>query len=125
MNVASIYLAIFLWFSLSRSQHFLYSFQFLYYSILLLFYFCIILLQGLHCDFACLMFKHLVHKPSVQTITDIIKDAVDIEVEFLTDALPVSLIGMNKVLMKQYIQFVADRLLVELNCEKVRAWNTL
>lgn len=65
------------------------------------------------------MFKHLVHKPSQQTIHEIIKDAVDIEVEFLTDALPVSLIGMNKVLMKQYIQFVADRLLVELGCDKV------
>ena len=79
----------------------------------------IFVLQGLHCDFACLMFKHLVNKPSQQTITEIIKDAVEIEVEFLTDALPVSLIGMNKNLMRQYIQFVADRLLVELNCEKV------
>ncbi|KAF6029444.1 RRM2 [Bugula neritina] len=75
--------------------------------------------EGLHCDFACLMFKHLVHKPSVETITSIIQDAVEIEVEFLTDALPVSLIGMNKGLMKQYIQFVADRLLVELDCPKV------
>jgi len=65
------------------------------------------------------MFKHLVHKPSVETITSIIQDAVEIEVEFLTDALPVSLIGMNKGLMKQYIQFVADRLLVELDCPKV------
>lgn len=65
------------------------------------------------------MFKHLVHKPSVAVITGIIKDAVDIEVEFLTEALPVSLIGMNKNLMKQYIQFVADRLLSELGCDKV------
>lgn len=77
--------------------------------------------EGLHCDFACLMYKHLVHKPSQETIHDIIKDAVNIEVEFLTDALPVSLIGMNKNLMKQYIQFVADRLLLELQCDKV--WN--
>lgn len=76
-------------------------------------------MQGLHCDFACLMFKHLVNKPSTETITKVIKDAVNIEVEFLTEALPVSLIGMNKNLMKQYIQFVADRLLVELGCEKV------
>lgn len=75
--------------------------------------------EGLHCDFACLMFKHLVNKPSTETITKVIKDAVNIEVEFLTEALPVSLIGMNKNLMKQYIQFVADRLLVELGCEKV------
>lgn len=66
------------------------------------------------------MFKHLTNKPSEETVTGVIKDAVDIEVEFLTDALPVSLIGMNKVLMKQYIQFVADRLLSELGCSKVR-----
>ncbi|XP_067934715.1 ribonucleoside-diphosphate reductase subunit M2 B-like [Watersipora subatra] len=77
--------------------------------------------EGLHCDFACLMFKHVVNKPSKETVTAIIKDAVNIEVEFLTDALPVSLIGMNKALMKQYIEFVADRLLSELGCDKV--WN--
>jgi len=75
--------------------------------------------EGLHCDFACLMFKHLVNKPSVATVTGIIKDAVKIEQEFLTDALPVALIGMNNTLMKQYIEFVADRLLVELQCPKV------
>jgi len=75
--------------------------------------------EGLHCDFACLMFKHLVNKPSVATVTGIIKDAVAIEQEFLTDALPVALIGMNNTLMKQYIEFVADRLLVELQCPKV------
>lgn len=75
--------------------------------------------EGLHCDFACLMYKHLVNKPSVATVTGIIKDAVKIEQEFLTDALPVALIGMNNALMKQYIEFVADRLLVELKCPKV------
>merc|ERR1712136_589112 len=75
--------------------------------------------EVLHCDFACLMYKHLVNKPSVATVTGIIKDAVKIEQEFLTDALPVALIGMNNALMKQYIEFVADRLLVELKCPKV------
>lgn len=82
---------------------------------------CFIFSKGMHCDFACLMFEHLVHKPSKETILKIIEDAVGIEVEFLTDALPVSLIGMNKDSMQQYIQFVADRLLLELNCPKVRS----
>merc|ERR1719468_88480 len=75
--------------------------------------------EGLHTDFACLMFKHLVNKPSQDKIYEIVKDAVAIECEFLTDALPVALIGMNCDLMVQYIKFVADRLLVELECEKV------
>ncbi|XP_038057462.1 ribonucleoside-diphosphate reductase subunit M2 B-like [Patiria miniata] len=77
--------------------------------------------EGLHCDFACLMFSHLVHKPSEERIKFIIKEAVKIEQEFLTDALPCSLIGMNAKLMKQYIEFVADRLLLELKCTKI--WN--
>merc|ERR1711917_21522 len=75
--------------------------------------------EGLHTDFACLMFKHLVNKPSKERIYEIVKDAVEIECEFLTDALPVALIGMNCDLMVQYIKFVADRLLVELECPKV------
>merc|ERR1712012_82964 len=75
--------------------------------------------EGLHTDFACLMFKHLVSKPSKDRIYEIVKDAVEIECEFLTDALPVNLIGMNCDLMVQYIKFVADRLLVELECDKV------
>lgn len=75
--------------------------------------------EGLHCDFACLMFKHLVQKPSKSRVIDIIKEAVAIEQEFLTDALPVNLLGMNCDLMCQYIEFVADRLLVELACDKV------
>ena len=77
------------------------------------------LFQGLHCDFACLMFSYLKNKPSQETIVGIIKDAVEIEQEFLTEALPVRLIGMNHTLMKQYIEFVADRLLVALHCPKV------
>jgi ribonucleoside-diphosphate reductase subunit M2 len=75
--------------------------------------------EGLHCDFACLMFKHLEQKPSEERVKEIIIDAVKIEQEFLTDALPVNLIGMNGELMSTYIEFVADRLLVELGCSKV------
>ena len=65
------------------------------------------------------MYRHLVNKPSVERIYEIIKDAVKIEQEFLTDALSVDLIGMNSRLMAQYIEYVADRLLVELMCPKV------
>uniref|UniRef100_A0A8C2V334 ribonucleoside-diphosphate reductase n=1 Tax=Chinchilla lanigera TaxID=34839 RepID=A0A8C2V334_CHILA len=75
--------------------------------------------EGLHCDFACLMFQYLVNKPSSDRVREIIVDAVRIEQEFLTEALPVGLIGMNCALMKQYIEFVADRLLVELGFAKV------
>uniref|UniRef100_UPI00358DE13B ribonucleoside-diphosphate reductase subunit M2-like n=1 Tax=Myxine glutinosa TaxID=7769 RepID=UPI00358DE13B len=75
--------------------------------------------EGLHCDFACLMFKHLVKKPSEKRVCSIIMDAVSIEQEFLTEALPVNLIGMNCDLMKQYIEFVADRLLTDLGFSKV------
>ena len=65
------------------------------------------------------MFSYLINKPSEERIKEIVKDAVVIEQEFLTDALPVKLIGMNDTLMKQYIEFVADRLLVALGCSKV------
>jgi len=75
--------------------------------------------EGLHTDFACLLFKHLVNKPSTERILEIVKEAVEIECDFLTNALPVALIGMNCDLMVQYIKFVADRLLVELECPKV------
>lgn len=74
--------------------------------------------EGLHTDFACLMFKHLVQKPSRELVLQIIQDAVAIEQEFLTDALPVRLLGMNCELMSQYIEFVADRLLVDLIGQK-------
>merc|ERR1719454_1362681 len=69
--------------------------------------------EGLHTDFACLMFRHLVDKPSEERITEIISEAVKIEIKFLTEALPVKLIGMNCDLMTVYIKFVADRLLSE------------
>ncbi|XP_023021617.1 ribonucleoside-diphosphate reductase subunit M2 [Leptinotarsa decemlineata] len=75
--------------------------------------------EGLHCDFACLLFSHLVQKPSQERITNIICDAVKIEQEFLTEALPVSLIGMNCNAMCTYIEYVADRLLKELGCNQV------
>jgi len=76
--------------------------------------------EGLHCDFACLLYNnHVVNKLSVETVTEIIADAVTIEKEFVTDALPVKLIGMNSDLMCQYIEFVADRLLSELGCPKI------
>ncbi|MEM6830036.1 MAG: ribonucleoside-diphosphate reductase small subunit [Bacteroidota bacterium] len=76
--------------------------------------------EGLHCDFACLLYNnHVVNKLSPETVREIIADAVNIEKEFVTDALPVRLIGMNSDLMCQYIEFVADRLLMELGCEKI------
>ncbi|MCG8311484.1 MAG: ribonucleotide-diphosphate reductase subunit beta [Cytophagales bacterium] len=79
--------------------------------------------EGLHCDFACLIYNnHLVNKLPNDTVVEIIKDAVEIEKEFVTEALPVKLIGMNAELMCQYIEFVADRLLQELGCD--RAFNS-
>ena len=76
--------------------------------------------EGMHCDFACLLYtRHLVNKLPKSTIEKIIRDAVDIEKEFICDALPVRLIGMNSDLMSQYIEFVADRLLVELGNDKI------
>ncbi|KAL8737994.1 MAG: hypothetical protein Q9181_001176 [Wetmoreana brouardii] len=75
--------------------------------------------EGLHTDFACLLFSHLNNRPSKQAVQDVITEAVSIEQEFLTDALPCALLGMNATLMKQYIEFVADRLLIALGNEKV------
>ncbi|KAK7061629.1 ribonucleotide reductase small subunit [Favolaschia claudopus] len=75
--------------------------------------------EGMHTDFACLLFTHLKRRPHPDTIRRVITEAVGIEQEFLTDALPVSLIGMNAKLMCQYIEFVADRLLVALGNDKV------
>lgn len=74
--------------------------------------------EGLHCDFACLLYeRHLVNKLSQERVEEIIREAVDIEKEFVTGALPVRLIGMNAELMTQYIEFVADRLVMELGHE--------
>ena len=76
--------------------------------------------EGMHCDFACLLYNnHIQNKLSKDTIKTIISDAVAIEKEFVSDALPVNLIGMNSDLMCQYIEFVADRLLAALGQEKI------
>ena len=76
--------------------------------------------EGLHCEFACLLHnKYIQNKVSPERITEIITEAVEIEKEFVTDSLPVSLIGMNAKLMQQYIEFVADYWLVELGCKRV------
>ena len=78
--------------------------------------------EGMHCDFACLLYNdHIQNKLEEGMVTKIIKDAVEIEKEFVSDSLPVNLIGMNADMMCQYIEFVADRLLSELGQDKV--WN--
>lgn len=74
--------------------------------------------EGLHCDFACLLYSMLENKLDKGEVQDIITEAVMFEKEFVTDALPVSLIGMNAELMGEYIEFVADRLLVSLGNDK-------
>ena len=76
--------------------------------------------EGLHCDFACMLYNnHLVNQLEKENVQEIIADAVEIEKEFVTESLPVRLIGMNSDLMSQYIEFVADRLLVELGNNKI------
>jgi len=75
--------------------------------------------EGMHTEFAILMHSYLKNKPSVERVKQIITEAVKIEKEFITESLPCSLIGMNSNLMKQYIEFVADRLLQMLNIDKV------
>ncbi|MCS6930287.1 MAG: ribonucleoside-diphosphate reductase small subunit [Saprospiraceae bacterium] len=75
--------------------------------------------ESMHCDFACLLYSMLRNKLAPEEIQAIITEAVEFEKEFIVDALPVSLIGMNATLMSQYIEFVADRLLVALGVPKV------
>jgi len=74
--------------------------------------------EGLHCDFACLLYSQLENKLPEEKVKAIIANAVEIEKEFVSDALPVRLIGMNAEMMCQYIEFVADRLLLALGCSK-------
>ena len=74
--------------------------------------------EGLHCDFACLLYSKLVNKLSDERVLEIITNAVEIEKEFISDSLPVELIGMNSSLMKEYIEFCADRLLCTLGVKK-------
>ena len=78
--------------------------------------------EGLHQEFAVTLFSHLLDKPSQSIIADIVRSAVEIEKMFILDALPCKLIGMDSAEMSQYIEFVADRLLVQLGCSKV--WNS-
>jgi ribonucleoside-diphosphate reductase subunit M2 len=75
--------------------------------------------EGMHTDFACLLFSQIRNKPAPETVRAIITEAVVYEKEFLTEALPVRLLGMNADLMCQYIEFVADRLLLALGNTKV------
>ncbi|EFP01246.1 hypothetical protein CRE_24501 [Caenorhabditis remanei] len=75
--------------------------------------------EGLHRDFACLLFTKIVDKPSREIVCEIVDEAVTIELEFLDQALPVNVIGMNYTLMSQYIKYVADHLLEELGFEKL------
>jgi len=75
--------------------------------------------EGLHTDFAVLMYHHLRNKVSQSRVEEIIKEAVDIEIEFITESIPCSMIGMNTELMCQYIKYVADRLLSQLEFEKI------
>jgi ribonucleoside-diphosphate reductase beta chain len=78
--------------------------------------------EGLHTDFACLLYSKCKHKLPVEKAHKLIGDAVRIEKEFITEALPCSLIGMNAARMGEYIEYVADRLLVSLGYAKF--WNT-
>lgn len=75
--------------------------------------------EGMHTDFACLLYKHLVRKLTNEQIYKIVNDAVKIEEEFIKESLPVELIGMNSSLMCQYIKFVADRLIFALGYPKI------
>ncbi|XWS13570.1 hypothetical protein CRYUN_Cryun36dG0048400 [Craigia yunnanensis] len=74
--------------------------------------------EGLHCDFACLLYSLLRRQLKWQQVHHIVHEAVEIETEFVCEALPCALIGMNSTLMSQYIKFVADRLLVALGCQR-------
>ena len=75
--------------------------------------------EGLHTDFAVLMYKHLKNKLSEEQVREIIMEAVEIEKEFITDSSPCKLIGMNSELMIEYIEFVSDRLMVQLGYNKI------
>ena len=74
--------------------------------------------EGMHCDFACLLYSKLQNKLSRARVLEIVQEAVSIETEFVTEALSVALIGMNATLMSQYVQFCADRLLQALGTDK-------
>ena len=75
--------------------------------------------EALHTEFAILLYSRLNNKSTKKKVTEIVKNAVEIEIEFICEALPCRLIGMNSTLMSDYVKFVADRLLLQLGYEKV------
>lgn len=75
--------------------------------------------ESSHCDFAVLIYQHLNNKVSQQTVEEMIREAVQIEIEFITESIPCRMIGMNADLMIEYIKYVADRLLVQLGFNKI------
>ena len=75
--------------------------------------------EGLHCDFACLLYARLVERPGEQRVVEIVRGAAELEKEFVTESLPVALIGMNNKLMGEYVEFVADRLAIQLGVPKI------
>jgi ribonucleoside-diphosphate reductase beta chain len=78
--------------------------------------------EGLHCEFACLLYSMIKNRVPVQIVNKIFEEAVAIEKEFITDSIPCAMIGMNAAMMQQYIEFVADRLLLQLGYDKI--WKT-
>jgi ribonucleoside-diphosphate reductase beta chain len=78
--------------------------------------------EGMHCEFACLLYSKIISKLDKELVYQIFSEAIEIEKEFITESIPCNLIGMNSNLMKQYIEFVADRLLVQLGYDKY--WNS-
>jgi len=74
--------------------------------------------KGLHCDFACLLYSKLINRLPVSRIVEIISSAIAIEMEFVVDALPVELIGMNLIMMCNYIKFCTYQLLIALGCSR-------
>ena len=75
--------------------------------------------EGMHTDFACLLYSMISNKVDSDTVISMFREAVDIEKEFIIDSIPCAMIGMNSILMSQYIEFVSDRLLVQLGYEKI------
>jgi ribonucleotide reductase beta subunit family protein with ferritin-like domain len=75
--------------------------------------------EGMHCDFACLLYNKLANRLPQSRVAEIIADAVKIECEFVSEALSVNLIGMNSNMMQEYIKFCADRLMVALGYDKI------
>ena len=75
--------------------------------------------EGLHTNYAILLYQHLNNKVSQERIEEILRESVEIEIEFITLSIPCRLIGMNSDLMTQYVKYVADRLLVQLDFKKI------